>query len=146
MVNKSNQWELFETSEAIFYPKWVTHLKLLPIIGKLLQTSNYLLLPPAYVVRRQVMFSQVCVCSGGWSPSGPRSFSGGIPYSCHWSCPKSCSRSCRGISQLGQDNPPKDRTGSILQTRQGVSPRHDRGYPSDRAGVCPGTGQGSTPM
>ena len=55
----------------------------------------HFLLPPAYVVRREVMFSQVCVCSGGGIPyplvpgfftggftlaSGPRFFPGGKGY------------------------------------------------------------------
>ena len=42
------------------------------------------LLPPAYVVRREVMFSQVCVFSGvrGTGPSGPRSLLGEGWYPC----------------------------------------------------------------
>ena len=46
-------------------------------------------LPPAYVVRWEVIFSHVCVCSGREVPqfqilsqvSGPRSFPGGTPSS-----------------------------------------------------------------
>ena len=85
-------------------------------------------LPAAYVVRREVMFSQVCVCSGGGprfyprclvpdsfpgghTVSGPMSFLGGTPVLGGGGLPQD-----RGTPQTGQDwgTPLWDRTGVPL--------------------------------
>ena len=64
--------------------------KSLTAILKSSVTTNSLLLP-SYVVRREVMFSQVCVCSQGglapglWSKVLSWGKEGGTPQSCH--CP-----------------------------------------------------------
>ena len=72
--------------------------------------ANATLLPPAYIVRWQVMYLHVCnpLVSSPWSFLGRI-----IPYSCH--CPKSCLGGGGGGGTPGQN--------------RRYPPGQDRGYP-----------------
>ena len=100
-------------------------------------------LPPAYVVRREVMFSQVSVCSGGYpipshnTSTGPMSFLGGIPVTGSRPLPRGYPSPRQGVPHDGV--PPNQVRVGHPPTRDGVPPQ------PGQDGVPPRAGWGTPP-
>ena len=66
MCNSTEVWK-FSHCECSFIAK--TSVYCIRRQSVVLHSDNYFLLPQAYVVRLEVIFSQACVCSGGGTPA-----------------------------------------------------------------------------